>query len=226
MPIPHLPAALGPILDFLDMAGIAVFALSGALLAAIKKQTIVTFVFFAVVTGVGGGTVRDLLIGAPVFWVHQNAILLICIGAAFAVWLLPAGLWKGKALLWLDAVGLAAYSTYGAAKGLAFGLAPLPAFAMGVITGCMGGIIRDVLANEPSNLLSAELYVSCAGLAAALYVGLSWGGVDPGLAAAVAAIAGFSLRGGAIWRGWAMPSYDRRTSRLTHLNDHSNVHSC
>ena len=209
MPVTHLPAALGPILDFLDMAGIAVFALSGALLAAVKKQTVVTFVFFAVVTGVGGGTVRDLLIGAPVFWVHQNAILLICIGAAFAVWMLPAGLWKGKALLWLDAVGLAAYATYGAAKGLAFGLAPLPAFAMGVITGCMGGIIRDVLANEPSNLLSAELYVSCAGLAAALYVGLTWGGVDPGFAAAVAAIAGFSLRGGAIWRGWAMPSYRR-----------------
>ena len=209
MPVTQLPAALGPILDFLDMAGIAVFALSGALLAAVKKQTVVTFVFFAVVTGVGGGTVRDLLIGAPVFWVHQNAILLICIGAAFAVWLLPAGLWKGKALLWLDAVGLAAYATYGAAKGLAFGLAPLPAFAMGVITGCMGGIIRDVLANEPSNLLSAELYVSCAGLAAALYVGLTWAGVDPGLAATVAALAGFALRGMAIWRGWALPAYRR-----------------
>jgi uncharacterized membrane protein YeiH len=209
MPVTHLPAALGPILDFLDMAGIAVFALSGALLAAVKKQTVVTFVFFAVVTGVGGGTVRDLLIGAPVFWVHQNAILLICIGAAFAVWMLPAGLWKGKALLWLDAVGLAAYSTYGAAKGLAFGLAPLPAFAMGVITGCMGGIIRDVLAGEPSNLLSAELYVSCAGLAAALFVGLTWAGVDPGLAAIVAALAGFTLRGGAIWRGWALPGYRR-----------------
>lgn len=209
MPVTHLLPVLGPILDFLDMAGIAVFALSGALLAAVKKQTVVTFVFFAVVTGVGGGTVRDLLIGAPVFWVHQNAILLICIAAAFAVWLLPAGLWKGKALLWLDAVGLAAYSTYGAAKGLAYGLAPLPAFAMGVITGCMGGIIRDVLANEPSNLLSAELYVSCAGLAAALYVGLTWAGVDPGLAAIVAAVAGFTLRGGAIWRGWALPSYRR-----------------
>ena len=207
MPVTHLPAALGPILDFLDMAGIFVFALSGALLAAVKKQTVVTFVFFAVVTGVGGGTVRDLLIGAPVFWVHQNAILLICIGAALAVWMLPAGLWKGKALLWLDAIGLAAYSTFGAAKGLAFGLAPLPAFAMGVITGCMGGIIRDVLANEPSNLLSAELYVSCAGLAAALYVGLWWAGVDPGLAAAVAALAGFTLRGMAIWRGWALPAY-------------------
>src|SRR3982750_1298351 len=125
MPPTPLTAALGPALEFLNLAGIAVFALSGALLAAEKKQTLVTFIFFAVVTGVGGGTVRDLLIGAPVFWVHQNAILLICIGAAFAVWLLPTGLWKGKALLWLDAVGLAAYATYGAAKGLAFGLAPL-----------------------------------------------------------------------------------------------------
>ena len=60
-------------LEFLDIAGIAVFALSGALLAAVKKQTLVTFLFFAVVTGVGGGTVRDLLIGAPVFWVHRTS---------------------------------------------------------------------------------------------------------------------------------------------------------
>jgi uncharacterized membrane protein YeiH len=209
MTVTHLPAALGPILDFLDMAGIAVFALSGALLAAIKKQTIVTFVFFAVVTGVGGGTVRDLLIGAPVFWVHQNAILLICFGAAFAVWLFPAGLWKGKALLWLDAVGLAAYSTYGAAKGLAFGLAPLPAFAMGVLTGCFGGIIRDVLAGEDSILLRPELYVTAAGLSAALYVGLTAGNIDSGLAAILAAVAGFAIRGLAIWRGWALPAYRR-----------------
>jgi uncharacterized membrane protein YeiH len=209
MPAAHLPAALGPILDFLDMAGIAVFALSGALLAAVKKQTLVTFVFFAVVTGVGGGTVRDLLIGTQVFWVRENAILLICIGAAFAVWMLPAGLWKGKALLWLDAVGLAAYSTYGAAKGLAFGLELLPAFAMGVLTGCFGGIIRDVLAGEDSILLRPELYVTAAGLSAALYVGLTQAGVDGGVAAIIAAVAGFALRGLAILRGWALPGYRR-----------------
>src|ERR1044072_8202854 len=127
-PAAQLPEALGRILDFLDLAGIAVFALSGALLAAVKKQTLVTFLFFAVVTGVGGGTVRDLLIGAPVFWVHENQTLLICFGAALAVWLLPARLWRGKALLWLDAAGLAAYATFGAAKGLAFDLVPLPGF--------------------------------------------------------------------------------------------------
>jgi len=209
MPTVTLPAALGPILDFLDMAGIAVFALSGALLAAMKKQTIVTFFFFATVTGVGGGTVRDLLIGAPVFWVHQNATLLICFGAALAVWALPGKLWKGKTLDWLDAVGLAAYATFGAAKALSFGIAPLPAFAMGVITGCVGGIIRDVLAGEDSILLRPELYVTAAGLSAALYVGLTQSGIEGGLAALVAAVAGFAIRGLAILRGWALPAYRR-----------------
>src|SRR5687768_7010000 len=113
MPPGPLPEALGPALEYLDLAGIAVFAVSGALLAAEKRLTLVTFIFFAVVTGVGGGTVRDLLIGAPVFWVHENATLLICFGAAFAAWLAPSGVWKGRALIWCDAAGLAAYSTFG-----------------------------------------------------------------------------------------------------------------
>jgi len=210
MPAAHLPEALGPILEFLDMAGIAVFALSGALLAAVKKQTLVTFLFFAVVTGVGGGTVRDLLIGAPVFWVHENQTLLICFGAALALWLLPARLWKGKTLLWLDAAGLAAYATFGAAKGLAFGLAPLPAFAMGVLTGCLGGIIRDLLAGEPSILMRPELYVTVAALSAALFVALThYAGVPGDVAGPAAFLAGFALRAGAILRGWGLPVYSR-----------------
>lgn len=209
MPPATIPAALGPILEFLDMAGIAVFALSGALLAAVKRQTLVTFIFFAVVTAVGGGTVRDLLIGAPVFWVHENLTLLICIGAGLAVWLLPVRLWQGTALLWLDAAGLAAYATFGAAKGLAFGLAPLPAFAMGVLTGCLGGIIRDLLAGEPSILMRPELYVTAAALSAALLVGLTLAGVPGGVAGPIAAAAGFALRGGAILRGWGLPVYSR-----------------
>src|SRR3954467_11560320 len=108
-----LPAALGPILGLLDMAGIAVFALSGAMLAAEKRQTLVTFIFFAAVTGVGGGTVRDLLIGAPVFWMHTNATLLICIGAALIIWFASRRRFTGRALLWFDAAGLAAYAIYG-----------------------------------------------------------------------------------------------------------------
>ena len=143
------PAILPDALVLLDYVGIAVFAISGALLAAEKKQTLVTFIFFAVVTGVGGGTVRDLLIGAPVFWVGTNATLLICIVAGVAVWFLSRKTIADKALLWFDAIGLAAYATYGAAKALNYGVAPVPAFAMGVMTACVGGIIRDVLANEP-----------------------------------------------------------------------------
>jgi uncharacterized membrane protein YeiH len=196
------PAALlGTMLPYLDWAGVAVFATSGALLAAAKKQTLVTLIFFAVVTGVGGGTARDLLIGAPVFWVHGNALLLICLVAAAAVWATPARLWHGRALDWLDAAGLASYATYGAAKGLAYGLAPIPAVAMGVLTACLGGIVRDVLAGEPSILLRPELYVTAAALSAALMVGLLLAGAPAALAGLAAAWAGFALR------GWKLPGY-------------------
>jgi len=203
-------APLLPAIGLLDYVGIAVFAISGALLAAEKKLTIVTFFFFAVVTGVGGGTVRDLLIGAPVFWMHENWILLICLGAAVLVWLTPRRWWGGgTALAWFDAVGLAAYSTYGAAKGLAFGAAPLPAFGMGVLTACAGGIIRDVLADEPSILLRPELYVTAAALSSGLMVVLTVGGVPEVAAGAVAALSGFALRAAAIARGWSLPAYRR-----------------
>src|SRR6476619_3772035 len=201
--VPHFSDAL----VLLDIFGIAVFAVSGALLAAEKRQTLVTFIFFAVVTGVGGGTLRDLLIGAPVFWVHTNSTLLICIGAALAVWAISRRRVSEQALLWFDAAGLAAYSTYGAAKALAFGVAPVPAFAMGVLTACVGGIVRDVLAGEPSILMRPELYVTAAALSAGLFVGLAFLGAPLWAAAAVGAIAGFALRAVAIARGWSLPAY-------------------
>ena len=191
----------------LDYFGLAVFAVSGALLAAEKRQTLVTFFFFAVATGVGGGTVRDLLIGAPVFWVHTNATLLICMAAALLVWVASRRRFAGKALLWFDAAGMAAYATYGSAKALGFGVAPVPAFGMGVLTACAGGIIRDVLAGEPSILMRPELYVTAAALAAGLFVGLTFVGIGVWLAAAVAISAGFTLRGAAIARGWSLPAY-------------------
>jgi uncharacterized membrane protein YeiH len=194
-------------LVYLDYFGIAVFAVSGALLAAEKRQTLVTFFFFAVITGVGGGTIRDLLIGAPVFWVHSNIVLLTCIAAGLAVWLTSRRRFAHRALLWFDAAGITAYATYGAAKALAFGVAPVPAFAMGVMTACVGGIIRDVLAGEPSILMRPELYVTAAALSAGLFVGLTLIGVGPWLAAAVAILAGFALRGAAIARGWSLPQY-------------------
>ena len=198
-----IPAAL----VLLDYFGILVFAVSGALLAAEKRQTLVTFIFFAAVTGVGGGTIRDLLIKAPVFWVHTNWTLLICIVAALGVWLTSREKWSGQALVWFDAAGLASYATYGAAKSLSFGIAPVPAFAMGVMTACAGGIIRDLLAGEPSILMKPELYVTAAALSAGLFVALVLLGVPEVIAAIIAAIAGFALRGAAVRRGWSLPAY-------------------
>lgn len=194
-------------LELLDFFGIGVFAISGALLAAEKRQTLVTFIFFAVVTGVGGGTLRDLLIGAPVFWVHKNATLLICIGAALGVWLVSSRRIAAKALDWFDAAGLAAYATYGSAKALGYGVAPVPAFAMGVLTACVGGIIRDLLAGEPSILMRPELYVTAAALAAGLFVGLTLVGAPLWVAALISAAAGLGLRALAIVRGWKLPAY-------------------
>ena len=203
MAITPIPSAL----VLLDYFGIAVFAISGALVAAERRLDFVTFIFFAVVTGVGGGTLRDLLIGAPVFWVRTNATLVICIVAAILVWLGRRRRFAGKALLWFDAAGMAAYSAYGAAKALGFGVAPVPAFAMGVLTACVGGIIRDVLAGQPSVLMRRELYVTPAALSAGLFVALKVAGLDVWVASATAIAAGFALRGGAIIRGWSLPTY-------------------
>src|SRR6478609_9175862 len=125
-PVPPLPG----IPPLLDLAATAVFALSGALLAAQLRQTFVTVAFFALVTGVGGGTFRDLLIGAPVFWIHDPWVAPVCLGAAITVWFTPEGLWRGELLEWADALGLAAYAVFGTAKALSFGVAPVPAVLM------------------------------------------------------------------------------------------------
>jgi len=200
----HLPSAL----FLLDYFGIAVFAISGALVAAKHRTDFVTFVLFAVITGVGGGTLRDVLIGAPVFWVRANATLVICMAAALLVWIDRRRWLTGRAVLWFDAAGLAAYAAYGAAKALGYGVAPVPAFVMGVLTACAGGIIRDVLADEPSIVLRREIYITAAALAAALFVGLDLLGVSTWIAAGVAIAAGFALRAVAIARGWSLPIYN------------------
>ena len=205
------PVALLPAFaPWLDLAGLAVFAASGALAAARRGQTLVTLAFFALATGVGGGTVRDLLIDAPVFWVRDAWPAVVCLAMAVLIWVTPHAWWRGAALDWLDAVGLAAYAVFGAAKALNVGVPPVPAALMGVVTACVGGIIRDVLAGEPSILMRPELYVTAAALAAALYVALVLGGVPIVLAAGIAAAAGFTLRAAAIrWR-LALPAYHDR----------------
>jgi uncharacterized membrane protein YeiH len=209
MPAP-VAIPIGPLLPWLDLFGIAVFAATGALSAARRGQTFVTLAFFALVTGVGGGTLRDLLIGAPVFWVHDARVAALCIGVAAAVWLTPERWWKDAAFDWLDAAGLAAYAAFGAAKAIGYGIPPVPAMVMGVVTACSGGIIRDLLAGEPSILMRPELYVTAAALAAALQVGLVLAGMPIFAAGMIAATAGFALRAAAIHWQLALPAYRRR----------------
>ncbi|SNS74365.1 trimeric intracellular cation channel family protein [Sphingopyxis indica] len=191
----------------LDLAGIGVFALTGALMAVRLRQTFVTAGFFALVTGVGGGSVRDLLIGAPVFWVQDGAVAAVCIAIALIVWVTPERWWRGDLLEWADAVGLAAYSVFGTWKAISWGVPVVPALLMGIITGCVGGIIRDVLASVPSILLRPEIYVTAAALASGLYLLLLWAGASTVAAAASGALAGFALRGAAIRWSLALPVY-------------------
>ena len=197
-------ATLPPLLD---LAGIAVFAMSGALLAAQMRLTFVTLAFFALVTGVGGGTVRDLLIGAPVFWVRDPWVAPLCLAVALIAWFTPRRWWEGQVLEWLDAAGLAAYATLGAAKALAFGIPPVPAVLMGVITGCVGGIVRDVLAARPSILMRPELYVTAAALSATLGVAGNLAGLPNAVTWGAAVAAGFALRGAALVWGLKLPAH-------------------
>ncbi len=202
---------LTPILNLLDLFGIAVFALSGAAVAAKERQTFVTMGFFALVTGVGGGTVRDLLIDAPVFWITDARVPAVCLACALFAWIAPLRLWQGKAFDMGDAAGLAAYAVLGSAKALAYGVPPIAAVLMGIITGCVGGIIRDVVAGRPSIIMSPELYVTAAALSASITVlGMMVAeslALADGWVWAIAFVAGFALRAAAIQLGWSLPSY-------------------
>ena len=199
---------------FLDYAGVAVFAATGALSASRKELDVIGFLFLAGITGVGGGTVRDLILGVPVFWVVNHDYLAVCAGVALLVYF-TAHLIESRyrLLLWLDAAGLAAYCVYGAWKGLVVtGSAPV-AVVMGILTATLGGILRDLLADEPSVLMRREIYVTAA-MSGAIVFSLLF---ILGLPLLVPALAGFAvallLRAGAIRYGWSIPRYKSRPGR-------------
>ena len=198
------------VLGALDFAGVAVFAATGALAAAREKHDLVTLAFFAAVTGVGGGTMRDLLLGVPVFWVQDWRYIGVCLLGALAIWLLGRRDWRFRALLWLDALGLGAYGVMGAAKAEAAGVAPLICIVMGALTACFGGVVRDLLAGQPSILLRREITISAAILAATLFVGLRMLETPMWPAAILAALCGFGLRAGALQWGWSLPGFPDR----------------
>ena len=201
-------------LVFFDYAGVAVFAATGALAASRKQLDILGFIFLAAATGIGGGTLRDLVLGVPVFWTVNQDYILVCAAVAVIVYFTAHRLEsRYKLLLWLDAVGLAAYCVYGAYKGLVVTGSATVAVVTGVMTATFGGILRDLLAAEPSVLLRPEIYVTAALVGAAAFTALAVLGVAMPFAAGVGALSALAVRGGAIRFGWTIPTYRSRPGR-------------
>ena len=199
---------------FLDYAGVAVFAATGALAASRKQLDIIGFLFLASVTGIGGGTFRDLILDVPVFWVLQPTYVLVCAGVAIIVYFGAHRVEsRYRLLLWLDAAGLSAYCVLGAAKGLGVTGSPIVAVVMGMLTATFGGILRDLLAGEPSVLLRPEIYVTAALAGAAVYTALAVAGFALPVSAGLAILTAFAVRGGAIRFGWTFPRYRPRPGR-------------
>ena len=200
---------LDTFLTAIDWFGTAVFAVTGALVASRKRMDIFGFILLGCVTGMGGGILRDVMLGAlPVFWVREPVYLAICVAVSAATFFLahiPES--RYRVLLWLDAAGLALFCVVGADRALVAGARPSIAVAMGVVTATFGGVIRDVLAHAPSVLLRHELYVTPALVAAAAFVAAQMAGAPDVVAAGLGFAIGFGLRAGAILRGWSLPGF-------------------
>jgi len=204
------------LLHVLDFASVAVFALTGALVASRSQLDIVGFIFVACLTAVGGGTLRDVLLNREqVFWIAEPLFLAVAAVAAVAVFL-GAHLLESRyrAILWLDACALAVAVPAGVAVALDTGAGWPVVLVMGMVTGCMGGLMRDVVCNEvPLVLKQGELYVTAAfaGALAAVVAGAS--GLDGALALMACAVGTLVLRAGSIAFGWRLPVYRTRPPR-------------
>jgi uncharacterized membrane protein YeiH len=200
---------------YMDYAGVALFAATGALAASRKQLDLIGFLFFAIVTGTGGGTMRDIVLGrVPVFWVLNPTYVLVCCAVGIVVFF-TAHLVESRyrLLIWLDAVGLAAYCVMGAAKGLAATGSPTIAIVTGTLTATFGGILRDLLANEPSVLLRPEIYITAALVGAGIFTAANALDLPLYSASAVGVIAAFAVRGGALYFGWTFPTYKAKPGR-------------
>lgn len=197
---------------FLDWLGIVAFTVSGALVASRNQMDAVGFVLLGTVTGIGGGTIRDILLDVhPVLWIGHPEYLAACIVVSLAVFF-TAHLVHSRlrVLLWADAAGLALFATVGAERAVSHGAGPLVAIVMGVITACFGGIIRDLIGGERSVIFSYEIYVTAAMGAAAVFVILHYLGLSREVTVTAGVVSGFALRAGALRWGWSLPRYSAR----------------
>lgn len=197
----------------LDYMSVLVFALTGALVASRAQLDLVGFVFLASLTAVGGGTIRDLVLGrGAVFWVERPSVILVAVGAALLVfWTAHLLESRYKTMLWLDAVALAVAASAGVGVAISGGFGPIIIVIAGMATGTFGGLMRDVVANEvPLILNQRELYLTAAfggAVLAALAVALGFSSL---IAEWLCAGLTFALRAGALLWGWQLPIYRPR----------------
>ena len=196
-------------ITLLDLFGVAVFAISGALVAGRKQMDLFGVIVLAIVTGIGGGTLRDLLLGSiPVFWIHDPVYIMVAAGAAvLTVVSAPHLSHRQNLLLVADAIGLAFFCVLGAAKALEAGTGPLIAMLMGVMTGVVGGVIRDLLAGEVPLILRRDLYATAAVAGAGLFAILTTLGISPNMAVWAGMLTALALRLAAIRWHWGLPLF-------------------
>jgi len=199
------------IFSALSVIGLFVFAISGALTALRNDLDIFGVAMIAFVTGVGGGTIRDVLLGSfPVWWIREPQAIAICLAGALAATLAqPAIASRLKALIWADAAGLAVFAVIGAQAAIAAGASAVIAIFMGAVTATFGGVVRDVLCNEVPLVLRQEIYATAALIGSAIYVGLTAVGLGVGLSAIFAALATFAIRAAAIAFNIQSPKFGR-----------------
>ena len=199
---------------WLDLAGVAVFAVSGALVASRKQLDIVGFALLATVTGIGGGTLRDLLLDRPVGWISNPDYLIVCLMAAISAFFLAPALHRRFVILvWLDAAGMALFCVLGSFVALNAEVSPIVAIVLGVISATFGGIIRDVIGNELPLVLRKELYVTCAAAGSTIFVMLQLLEVSTMISQVSGFAAAFLLRAIGIHFKLSLPAYKNRAGR-------------
>lgn len=192
---------LTPSITAIMYFGDVVFAVSGALTAGRYRMDIVGFVLIGTITGMGGGTIRDLLLGRTVWWTQSPEELLLCIAASvITFFFLPGSLARKKWLVWFDALGLTSFAIVGCNIALSFGAPFIIGVFMGVVTATGGGVSRDVLTTTQPMILGGQLYATAA-LAGALVYGTCFHffAMSGPLAELAAFLTAFGLRGASIY---------------------------
>ena len=200
----------------LDLTGVAVFAVSGAIAAGRRGMDLIGVIALAVVTAIGGGTIRDILLNRhPIFWLADPAYLIVIVASAlitvsYARWR-PA---PRATLLLADALGLAVFSVIGAQIAEASGLPAVSGVLLGTVTGCAGGVVRDVLSAEvPLLFRGGNLYASAAIAGTSAYFLLGQIGVPRAIASLAAMLVIAALRFAAIWWGLKLPTFTIQEER-------------